>query len=76
VVSGWCEIGDHSFVGVNATLANNTRIGPGSWISHGTVLSGDIPPRSLVRSQPSDVSELNEAVLFRSLSRASRAREQ
>jgi len=75
VISGWCEIGDHCFLGVNCTLANNTRVGAESWVSHGAILAGDIPPHSLVRTQSSEISELNEAVLFRSLSRASRNRQ-
>lgn len=75
VISGWCEIGDHCFLGVNTTLANNTRIGAESWVSHGAVLAGDVPPRSLVKTQNSEITELNEAVLFRSLARASRARQ-
>ena len=75
VVSGWCEIGRHSFLGVNSTLANNTRIGEGCWVSHGAILSGEVPPGSLVKTVPSEVTALNEAVLFRSLARASRARE-
>jgi sugar O-acyltransferase (sialic acid O-acetyltransferase NeuD family) len=75
VVSGWCEIGRYCFLGVNSTLANNTRVGEASWVSHGAVLSGDIPAGSLVKSVASEVTALNEAVLFRSLARASRARE-
>jgi sugar O-acyltransferase (sialic acid O-acetyltransferase NeuD family) len=75
VVSGWCEIGDYSFIGVNSTLANNTRIGEGCWVSHAAILSGDVPANSLVKSMQSEVAPLNEAVLFRSLARASRARE-
>jgi sugar O-acyltransferase (sialic acid O-acetyltransferase NeuD family) len=74
VVSGWVEIGDYSFIGVNTTLANNTRVGKESWINHGACLSGDIPPNSLVKSGSSEVSPLNEAVLFRSLARSSRSR--
>jgi len=76
VISGWCEIGNNCFLGVNSTLANNTRIGAESWISHGAVIAGEVPPHSLVRAQTSEISELNEAVLFRSLARASRARQQ
>lgn len=74
VVSGWCDVGDYCFLGVNSTLANNTRIGAGSWIMHGALIAGDVAPKSLVRSQASEISELNEAALFRSLARASRAR--
>lgn len=75
VVSGWCNIGTHCFLGVNSTLANNCRIGDASWIGHGTVLSGDVPQHSLVKSINSEIVELNEAVLFRSLSRSSRNRQ-
>jgi sugar O-acyltransferase (sialic acid O-acetyltransferase NeuD family) len=75
VVSGWCDIGRYCFLGVNSTLANNTRVGEGCWVSHGAILSGDIPAGSLVKSIASEVAPLNEAVLFRSLARASRARE-
>lgn len=74
VVSGWCDIGTHCFLGVNSTLANNTHIGDSCWIGQGTVLSGDIPARSLVKSENSEIVELNEAVLFRSLARSSRSR--
>lgn len=75
VVSGWCEIGTHCFIGVNSTLANNTHIGDACWIGHGTVLSGDVPERSLVKSVNSEIVKLNEAVLFRSLARSSRNRQ-
>ena len=74
VVSGWCDIGDHCFIGVNTTLANNTSVGNGSWIGHGTCLGGAIPEKSLVKAPSSEVSVLNEAVLFRTLSRASKKR--
>ncbi len=75
VVSGWCDIGSHCFLGVNSTLANNTRIGDSCWIGHGSVLSGDVPGHSLVKSVNSEIIELNEAVLFRSLARSSRNRQ-
>lgn len=74
VVSGWAEIGDHCFIGVNTTLANNTRVGKECWINHGACLSGDVPANSLVKSDSSEITPLNEAVLFRSLARSSRSR--
>lgn len=75
VVSGWCNVGTHCFLGVNSTLANNTRIGDFCWVGHGTVLSGDVPKQSLVKSANSEIVELNEAALFRSLARSSRNRQ-
>lgn len=74
VVSGWCNIESHNFIGVNSTLANNTHIGEACWVGHGAVLAGKVPAHSLVKPTSSEISELNEAVLFRSLSRSSRNR--
>lgn len=74
VVSGWCDIGDHCFLGVNTTLANNTIIGSGSWVGHGACLNGVVAEKSLVKAMSSEISPLNEVVLFRALSRASKAR--
>lgn len=74
VVSGWCNIGAHCFLGVNSTLANNCHIGDACWVGHGTVISGDVPQHSLVKPINSEIVELNEAALFRSLSRSSRNR--
>ena len=74
VVSGWVQVGAFCFLGVNTTLANNTKIGEGSWISHGACLSGEVPVSSLVKPIISEVLPLSEAVLFRSLAKASKAR--
>jgi sugar O-acyltransferase (sialic acid O-acetyltransferase NeuD family) len=74
VLSGWCDVGDYCFLGVNSTFANNSRIGAESWVMHGAVIAGDVPAKSLVRSQGSEISALNEAALFRSLARASKSR--
>lgn len=70
VISGHCKIGDNCFIGVNSTLANGTNLGKESWVSHGCVLSGNIPEHSMVKSVPSQIIELNEAALLRSLERA------
>jgi len=74
VVSGWSVIEDYCFIGVNTTLANNTSIGSNSWVSHGTSLNGRIPANSLIKANSSAIAPLNEAVLFRTLAKASRAR--
>lgn len=41
VVSGHCRIGERSFLGVNATLANNVSIGKANWILPNTFISTD-----------------------------------
>ena len=71
VVSGWCDVGDNCFLGVNAAIANNTTIGKESWVMHGAIISGTVPPNSFVKSVQSEIVPLNEDALFRALARAS-----
>lgn len=71
VISGHCHIQRNCFLGVNSTLANNTVIGKESWLAHGVNISGEVPDHSLVRSLRSEIAELNEEALNRSLQRAS-----
>lgn len=73
-VGGWANVGDHCFVGLNATLANNTDLGARSWVSHGAVLSGTVPPASFVSAGSSDIAALDDARLALALQRASQAR--
>jgi sugar O-acyltransferase (sialic acid O-acetyltransferase NeuD family) len=73
VISGHCVVGANSFLGVNSTLANGTTIGKETWVSHGSVLSGDIPAHSMVTSPVrSSVTALNEEALTKALEKARR----
>ena len=73
VVSGHCAIGSNCFLGVNSALANGTTVGKESWVSHGSVLSGDIPAHSMVSAATrSSVMALNEEALTKALGRAKR----
>lgn len=73
VVSGHCTIGNNCFLGVNSTLANGTNVGKESWVSHGSVLSGEIPAHSMVTSATrSSVLALNEEALIKALKRVKR----
>jgi sugar O-acyltransferase (sialic acid O-acetyltransferase NeuD family) len=74
VVSGWVKIGDYCFIGVNSTIANNSEIGAETWVGHGACVTGNIPPHSLVKPIQSEVKQLNEDALFRSLARISKNR--
>jgi sugar O-acyltransferase (sialic acid O-acetyltransferase NeuD family) len=38
VISGFCEIGAYSFLGVNATFANNLSVGCSNWIGPNTAI--------------------------------------
>lgn len=71
-ISGWCDVANNCFLGVNSTLANGTTIGRESWITHGAIVSGTVPPNSMVRTVQSEVMPLNEQALSRALERARR----
>jgi maltose O-acetyltransferase len=49
------EIGDRVFVGVGSTIVPGTRIGADSIVAAGSVVSGEVPPGSLVAGHPGRV---------------------
>lgn len=49
VVSGCCRVGAGSFLGVNATLANNVTLGRDNWIGPGCVITQDTEAGQLFR---------------------------
>lgn len=49
------QIGDNVWIGPGATVTGAIKIGDGTTISAGTVLSKDVPPRSLVAGNPGRV---------------------
>ena len=61
VVSGFCDIGENSFLGVNATLAHNVVLGKNTWIGPGVTISKNTEPGALFgppAAEPSRVSSL------------------
>ncbi len=67
VISGHCAIGENCFLGVNSTIPNATSIGKESWISHGSLITSDVPEHSLFRN--GKAVPLNEDLLKRALDR-------
>jgi sugar O-acyltransferase (sialic acid O-acetyltransferase NeuD family) len=71
VISGHCCVGSNCFIGVNSALANGTTIGSETWLSHGSIISGNIPPHSMVTSPVrSSITALNEEALSKALDKA------
>jgi UDP-3-O-[3-hydroxymyristoyl] glucosamine N-acyltransferase len=73
-LGGWVTIEEHCFLGLNSTLANNTFVGAGSWISHGACLSGTLPAASFIAAGSSRPVPLDESRLSRALMLASQTR--
>ena len=67
VVSGWCTIGKNSFIGVNATLPNNCKLGAYNWISQGATVNAETDQYSLVKPSSSTIKVLNKTALSRLL---------
>ena len=56
VVSGSVVVGERSFIGVNATLRDNIRIGKACVIGAGALVLKDLPDESVVPRQASEVA--------------------
>ena len=51
VLSGFCSVGRHSFLGVNAAVANNVTVAADNWIGPGVVVMADTQPDQLFRGE-------------------------
>lgn len=59
VISGFCNIGSSTFLGVNATLANNINIGKNNWIGPGVTIVRDTNENLLfkgIQPEPAKIS--------------------
>ena len=52
VISGFCEIGESSFLGVNACLGDGLAVGHDSVVGAGAVVVKDLPPRGVYVGNP------------------------
>jgi len=48
VISGFVEVGESCFMGVNSTVANNVRIGQGCLVGAGALILGDVDENQTV----------------------------
>ena len=62
VISGHCQIGTRSFLGVNATLRDFIKIGADCFIAMDASVTQDMPPGSVALGQPATVHNADEKV--------------
>jgi sugar O-acyltransferase (sialic acid O-acetyltransferase NeuD family) len=64
VISGFCEIGEFSFVGVNATLADSSKVAEDNFIAMSASISGDTEPNSIYSGIPGKRRERLTAKMY------------
>jgi sugar O-acyltransferase (sialic acid O-acetyltransferase NeuD family) len=58
VISGFCEIGEFSFVGVNATFANDIKVAPDNFIALGAVINKHTEPDKIYTGNPAEPAKI------------------
>jgi sugar O-acyltransferase (sialic acid O-acetyltransferase NeuD family) len=65
VISGYCNIGARSFVGVNSTVIDNIKIAPDNLIGAGAVVTKDTSPGLIYTGNPAYASKVTALKYFR-----------
>ena len=65
VISGFCTIGEYSFLGVNATLANNVTVGRDNWVGPNVTLMKDTPDGSLFKTEQPEPARVSATRFFK-----------
>ena len=65
VVSGFCDIGENSFLGVNATLANNVTIARDNWLGPSTTIMRNTEPGSLFKAEQQEPAKVSALRFFK-----------
>lgn len=65
VVSGFCDVGRNTFMGVNSTLGNNVTIGEDNWIGPGVTLSRDTGPNELFKVKEPEPAKVGAKRFFK-----------
>jgi len=65
VISGFCDIGRNTFMGVNATLANNLVIGEDNWIGLAVTIVRNTEPNQLFKGEQPDPAKISALRFFK-----------
>jgi sugar O-acyltransferase (sialic acid O-acetyltransferase NeuD family) len=65
VISGFCNIGRNTFIGVNATLANNVTIGEDNWIGIGVTIVKDTEANQLFKGEQPEPAKISATRFFK-----------
>jgi acetyltransferase-like isoleucine patch superfamily enzyme len=65
VISGFCEIGDNCFFGVNVAVGNNIKIAEDCWIGPGVSISRNTNAGEIHRAPESVVAKVSAPRFFK-----------
>ncbi|CAG4906792.1 acetyltransferase [Paraburkholderia saeva] len=65
VISGFCTIGEYSFLGVNASVGNNITIANDNWIGPGVVISRNTDGNSMFKASQPELSRVTARRFFK-----------
>jgi acetyltransferase-like isoleucine patch superfamily enzyme len=65
VISGFCNVGEYSFLGVNSTVINNVYIGKDCFIGAGALIQENVPPESVLQESSTRISKVSSRRLFK-----------
>ena len=65
VISGFCDIGENSFLGVNATISNNDTNVLDNWIGQASVIMRDTQDGDFFAARPSEASKVSALRFFK-----------
>lgn len=65
VISGFCDLGESGFYGVNATLTNNLTIGPDCLVGAGATVSQNLPANTLIKGTRNERASLSARGYFK-----------
>jgi carbonic anhydrase/acetyltransferase-like protein (isoleucine patch superfamily) len=64
-VSGFCRIGENSFLGVNASVANNVTVGRDNWVGPNIAIMKDTLEGALFRTEQPEPARVSAPRFFK-----------
>lgn len=65
VISGFCKVGRNTFMGVNATMANNITVSEDNWIGPGVTIIKDTDPGQLFKGEQPETAKISALRFFK-----------
>ena len=65
VISGFCNIGDYSFLGVNSTVIDSIEVGKNCFVGAGALVQKDIAANSVIQGISTKLSKVSSLRLFK-----------